>query len=356
MRPSRRLCRLAVGAPPPPAAVRSRHHRRPALPGRSHRRLHRSCPAPTTACRCPSPEVAAAARPAASAIHRYPPSSLPPSSRKSLRTLLRRPSAVARRQPLPLHFELDGFVYHDCAFYEWLGPQPKPQHPPPTLALPIPNSPSPVPLHSHAPVPTPFPPGRRPSRPLRSRPQRLTAPTQSAAAPHVPSSGGQRRAQPCGLRLRRVPCLVERRAGAVPGRVSGRRQPSASHSLSARQQLGASASTSAEDTRATSRQQHASCRPLSSSAELLATFCDNILKKGCSEKLSDEAIEDALEKVVRLLAYISDKDLFAELSSRKKLARRLLFDKSANAELSVIRLLLWWLFFSSFFNRLPSVF
>nr|CAB3460228.1 unnamed protein product [Digitaria exilis] len=69
----------------------------------------------------------------------------------------------------------------------------------------------------------------------------------------------------------------------------------------------------------------------SSSAELLATFCDNILKKGCSEKLSDEAIEDALEKVVRLLAYISDKDLFAEFY-RKKLARRLLFDKSANDE------------------------
>ncbi|KAI3798412.1 hypothetical protein L1987_33687 [Smallanthus sonchifolius] len=33
----------------------------------------------------------------------------------------------------------------------------------------------------------------------------------------------------------------------------------------------------------------------SSSAELLATFCDNILKGG-SEKLSDEAIEDTLEK------------------------------------------------------------
>ncbi|KAF6171670.1 hypothetical protein GIB67_042185 [Kingdonia uniflora] len=67
----------------------------------------------------------------------------------------------------------------------------------------------------------------------------------------------------------------------------------------------------------------------SSSAELLATFCDNILKKGGSEKLSDEAIEETLEKVVRLLAYISDKDLFAEFY-RKKLARRLLFDKSAN--------------------------
>ncbi|KAJ4827943.1 Cullin-1 [Turnera subulata] len=67
----------------------------------------------------------------------------------------------------------------------------------------------------------------------------------------------------------------------------------------------------------------------SSSAELLATFCDNTLKKGGSEKLSDEAIEDTLEKVVKLLAYISDKDLFAEFY-RKKLARRLLFDKSAN--------------------------
>ncbi|CAH1439785.1 unnamed protein product [Lactuca virosa] len=67
----------------------------------------------------------------------------------------------------------------------------------------------------------------------------------------------------------------------------------------------------------------------SSSAELLATFCDNILKKGGSEKLSDEAIEDTLEKAFKLLAYIIDKDLFAEFY-RKKLARRLLFDKSAN--------------------------
>ncbi|CAI0379173.1 unnamed protein product [Linum tenue] len=69
----------------------------------------------------------------------------------------------------------------------------------------------------------------------------------------------------------------------------------------------------------------------SPSAELLATFCDNILKKGGSEKLSDEAIEDILEKVVKLLAYISDKDLFAEFY-RKKLARRLLFERSANEE------------------------
>ncbi|XP_071729543.1 cullin-1-like [Rutidosis leptorrhynchoides] len=66
----------------------------------------------------------------------------------------------------------------------------------------------------------------------------------------------------------------------------------------------------------------------SSGAELLATFCDNILKKGGSEKLSDEDIEDTLEKVVKLLAYISDKDLFAEFY-RKGLAQRLLLDKNA---------------------------
>lgn len=35
----------------------------------------------------------------------------------------------------------------------------------------------------------------------------------------------------------------------------------------------------------------------SSSAELLATFCDSILKKRVKEKMSDEAIEETLEKV-----------------------------------------------------------
>ncbi|KAF8035284.1 hypothetical protein BT93_C1341 [Corymbia citriodora subsp. variegata] len=67
----------------------------------------------------------------------------------------------------------------------------------------------------------------------------------------------------------------------------------------------------------------------SSIADLLATFCDNILRKGSSEKLSNEDIEETLEKVVKLLAYINDKDLFTEFY-RKKLARRLLFDMSAN--------------------------
>ncbi|KAH9683396.1 Cullin-1 [Citrus sinensis] len=64
----------------------------------------------------------------------------------------------------------------------------------------------------------------------------------------------------------------------------------------------------------------------SSSAELLATFCDNILKKGGSEKLSDEAIEEMLEKVIRTKNIY----LMLHVCCRKKLARRLLFDKSAN--------------------------
>ncbi|XP_019090945.1 PREDICTED: cullin-2-like, partial [Camelina sativa] len=69
-----------------------------------------------------------------------------------------------------------------------------------------------------------------------------------------------------------------------------------------------------------------------SSAEILATYCDNVLKKGGgTEKLSDEAVEETLEKVVNLLFYISDKDLFAEFY-RKKQAKRLLFDRSANED------------------------
>ncbi|CAK9190316.1 unnamed protein product [Sphagnum troendelagicum] len=48
------------------------------------------------------------------------------------------------------------------------------------------------------------------------------------------------------------------------------------------------------------------------SEELLVTVFD-LLKKGGSVKLSDEAIEDTSEKVGELLAYIGDQDLFAKL-------------------------------------------
>ncbi|XP_016432694.2 cullin-1 [Nicotiana tabacum] len=69
----------------------------------------------------------------------------------------------------------------------------------------------------------------------------------------------------------------------------------------------------------------------SSTAELLANYSDNTLKKGGSEELSDDVIEDTLDKVVKLVTYISDKDVFAEFY-RKKLSRRLLFDRSANED------------------------
>uniref|UniRef100_A0ACD5Y5Q9 Uncharacterized protein n=1 Tax=Avena sativa TaxID=4498 RepID=A0ACD5Y5Q9_AVESA len=68
----------------------------------------------------------------------------------------------------------------------------------------------------------------------------------------------------------------------------------------------------------------------SSSAELLATFMDNIMKKGCTENLSDEDIEDS-EKVLRLLAYIRDKEPFA-LSYWDNLGRRLILNENCNDE------------------------
>eukprot|EP00884_Botryococcus_braunii_P010588 jgi/Botrbrau1/19530/Bobra.0035s0026.1 len=52
---------------------------------------------------------------------------------------------------------------------------------------------------------------------------------------------------------------------------------------------------------------------------------------GSSEKLSDQAIEETYEKLVKLLAYISDKDLFAEFY-RKKLATTSALRQSASDE------------------------
>ena len=67
----------------------------------------------------------------------------------------------------------------------------------------------------------------------------------------------------------------------------------------------------------------------STTAELLATFLDSVLKKSGIVKTSGHDIESVLGKAVNLLRYVSDRDLFVEFHS-KKLARRLLFDESAN--------------------------
>ncbi|XP_038979951.1 cullin-1-like [Phoenix dactylifera] len=67
-------------------------------------------------------------------------------------------------------------------------------------------------------------------------------------------------------------------------------------------------------------------------AELLAVHADDILKKGGeSEKMNEEAVEEALDEIVQLLVCIHDKDLFAEFY-RKKLARRFFCDRIANHE------------------------
>lgn len=69
----------------------------------------------------------------------------------------------------------------------------------------------------------------------------------------------------------------------------------------------------------------------SSMPELLASYCDNLLKKG-GVKLEEEQIEERLEKVVQLFSFLQDKDMFNEYY-RKALAKRLLNDKSASDEL-----------------------
>ena len=69
-----------------------------------------------------------------------------------------------------------------------------------------------------------------------------------------------------------------------------------------------------------------------SAAELMAAFCDTLLRKGGGgERMREEDLDAMLDKVVKLLAYISDKDLFSEFY-RKRLARRLLMGSSANED------------------------
>ncbi|CAI9765867.1 unnamed protein product [Fraxinus pennsylvanica] len=59
----------------------------------------------------------------------------------------------------------------------------------------------------------------------------------------------------------------------------------------------------------------------SSSAELLAPFCDKILKNGGSKKLSDEAIEETLEKAAAMLLFnASDRLSYQEIMTQSNLS------------------------------------
>lgn len=73
-----------------------------------------------------------------------------------------------------------------------------------------------------------------------------------------------------------------------------------------------------------------------SNTEMIATYADRVLRSG-GEKLSEEQIESALDSVVALFTFITDKDVFADIY-RNQLCKRLLGQRSASndAERSMI--------------------
>jgi cullin 1 len=68
-----------------------------------------------------------------------------------------------------------------------------------------------------------------------------------------------------------------------------------------------------------------------STAALMSSFCDRLLKKSSSEKLSEEVIDESMTKLVELFSFLTEKDDFAEIY-RNQLAKRLLGDMSASDE------------------------
>lgn len=68
-----------------------------------------------------------------------------------------------------------------------------------------------------------------------------------------------------------------------------------------------------------------------STAALMSSFCDRLLKKSSSDKLSEEVIEESMTKLVELFSFLTEKDDFAEIY-RNQLAKRLLGDMSASEE------------------------
>jgi cullin 1 len=66
-------------------------------------------------------------------------------------------------------------------------------------------------------------------------------------------------------------------------------------------------------------------------AELLASYADDVLRKGGGVQLEGAALERTLDSIVRLFSYLTDKDLFAEFF-RKQLATRLLSQRSSSSD------------------------
>jgi len=76
------------------------------------------------------------------------------------------------------------------------------------------------------------------------------------------------------------------------------------------------------------------------SSELLATYCDLLMRNAC-DKMTEDDMDEVLDKVVALFGHISDKDLFQEFY-RKQLSRRLLMsnttDENERALISKLKL------------------
>mmetsp|Transcript_23586 Transcript_23586/g.33795 ORF Transcript_23586/g.33795 Transcript_23586/m.33795 type:complete len:737 (+) Transcript_23586:90-2300(+) len=65
-------------------------------------------------------------------------------------------------------------------------------------------------------------------------------------------------------------------------------------------------------------------------AELMSTYCDRVLRSG-GEKLSEEEVDQSLDRIVQLFSYLTDKDLFSDIY-RNQLAKRLLNNRSASED------------------------
>ncbi|KAI9336011.1 Cullin [Zopfochytrium polystomum] len=70
------------------------------------------------------------------------------------------------------------------------------------------------------------------------------------------------------------------------------------------------------------------------SAEILARYCDTLLKKSPKNQQSDSEVEDKLVKMVSIFKYVDDQDVFQKFYSRM-LAKRLIYGLSTSDDLEL---------------------
>jgi cullin-5 len=73
-------------------------------------------------------------------------------------------------------------------------------------------------------------------------------------------------------------------------------------------------------------------KPESRCPELLANYCDALLRRNQNKKLTEEEIKEKLTNVVTLLKYVLNKDVFMKYH-KAHLTRRLILDLSNDQEM-----------------------